>query len=140
MVDATALTLLQRAVPEEVRGRVFGVLESIIIGSIAIGALVAPALIHGLGIRAALIVSGALLPLLALLGLPALRRIDAETPPPTRALSLLQGIPTFASLAPVPLEEMAGRLRAVRFGAGEEIILQGQVGDRFYDLHRRGRC
>jgi Cyclic nucleotide-binding domain/Major Facilitator Superfamily len=132
LIDATALTLLQRAAPEEVRGRVFGVLESIIIGSIALGTLVAPALIHGLGIRTALILSGALLPLLALVGLPALRRIDAETPAPTRALELLQGIPMFARLGPVPLEELAGRLTPSRFGAGEEIIRQGEAGDRFY--------
>jgi MFS family permease len=132
LVDATALTLLQRATPEEVRGRVFGVLESIIIGSIALGALIAPALIHGLGIRGALIVSGTLLPVLALAGLPALRRIDAETPAPSHALGLLQKIPMFAPLGPVPLEELAGRLMPAHYRAGEEIIRQGEAGERFY--------
>ena len=132
LVDATALTLLQRAAPEEVRGRVFGVLESIIIGSIALGTLIAPALIHWLGIRGALIVSGTLLPVLALAGLPALRRIDAETPAPSHALGLLQRIPMFAPLGLVPLEELAGRLMPVHYGAGEEIIRQGEAGDRFY--------
>ena len=37
LVDATAITLMQRSAPEEVMGRVFGVLESIIMGSIALG-------------------------------------------------------------------------------------------------------
>ncbi len=132
LIDATALTLLQRAAPEKVRGRIFGVLESIIIGSIALGTLIAPVLIHGLGIRGALIASGTLLPLLALVGLPALRRIDAETPTPSRAVEMLRGIPMFAPLGPVPIEELAGRLAPVRFQAGEKIICQGETGDLFY--------
>ena len=132
LVDATAITLMQRSAPEEVMGRVFGVLESIIMGSIALGMLLAPALINTFGIKTAMIAGGALLPALAVLALPALRRIDAETPPPTRALELLQGIPMFAPLGPVPLEELAAKLESVRHAAGEEIIHQGEPGERFY--------
>jgi hypothetical protein len=132
LVDSTALTLIQRAAPEEVRGRIFGVLESIILGSVALGTVLAPLLISAFGIKAALIASGALLPVLALLALPALRRIDAETPPPSRALELLEGIPMFAPLGSVPLEELAGRLDSVRHAAGEEIVRQGEKGEHFY--------
>lgn len=132
LVDTTALTLLQRATPEGVRARVFGVLESVVIGSLAIGSLLAPALIHALGLKGALIASGALLPALALLARPALGRIDAATPPPTRGLDLLREIPMFAPLGPVPLEELAARLEAVRYAQGSEVIRQGEAGDRFY--------
>jgi MFS family permease len=132
LVDSTGMTLLQRATPEELRGRVFGVLESVIIGSIALGMLLAPALIDIVGIKGALVASGALLPALTLIARPALARIDADVKPPTRRLELLQGVPMLAPLGPVPLEELATRLEALRFGAGAQIIREGEVGDRFY--------
>ena len=37
LVDVSALTLLQRAVPEEVLARAFGVLESVLVGTIGLG-------------------------------------------------------------------------------------------------------
>ena len=43
LVEVAAPTLLQRAVPDEVLGRVFGVVESLIIGAMGIGAILAPA-------------------------------------------------------------------------------------------------
>jgi MFS family permease len=132
LVDSTAMTLLQRAAPKELRGRVFGVLESVIIGSIALGMALAPVLIDALGIRGALIASGALLPALTLIAGPALARIDAEVKPPTRRLERLEGVPMLARLAPVPLEELATRLESASFDAGADIVRQGDLGDRFY--------
>src|SRR5262249_39049595 len=46
VVDVTNLTLLQRAVPDHVLARVFGAVNSITTGCLAIGALLAPLLIH----------------------------------------------------------------------------------------------
>lgn len=131
LVDSTALTLLQRAAPEDVMARVFGVLESVVIGSVALGSLLAPLLIDGLGLKGALIASGMLLPALALLFRPALRRIDAQTPPPEH-LDLLRGVPMFAPLGPAPLEQLALGLEPRRFKAGSEIVHQGDPGERFY--------
>ena len=52
LVDINAYTILQRTVPDEVMGRVFGAMESAIIGAMAGGALLMPLLIETLGIRA----------------------------------------------------------------------------------------
>ena len=60
MVDIAAVTLIQRAAPDEVIGRVFGVVESATVASFALGFLVAPALIGLIDIRGTLIVVGAL--------------------------------------------------------------------------------
>lgn len=136
LIDSAAFTLLQRIAPDDVRGRVFGVLEGLIIGSIAVGSVLAPVLIHLFGIRGAFIAAGAFLPALALLSAPALRRIDATTPVPTRRLELLLDIPMFAPLGPVPLEQLAAHLEAVSFGPDREIIREGDPGDRFYVIDR----
>ncbi len=132
LVDVAAITLLQRGVADEVLSRVFGVLEGIIVGTIGIGALLAPLLIDALGVRGALIVTGASLPAAALLTWRQLTQIDAETPVPVRPLELLGSIPMFAPL-PVPvLEQLALAAAPVETRAGEDVIRQGEVGDRFY--------
>jgi len=45
IVDVAALTLLQRSVPDEVLARVFGVMESLLVGTLGLGAVLAPLLV-----------------------------------------------------------------------------------------------
>jgi MFS family permease len=132
LVDVAALTLLQRAAPDEVLARVFGVIESLLVGAIGLGAIVAPLLISGLGIRGALIATGSVLPVLAALVWRRLVRIDSEVAVPERQLALLRALPIFAPLPAATLEHLAGSLRARRVSPGEQIIREGEPGDRFY--------
>ena len=67
LADVSSSTLLQRAVDDAVLARVFAVLESLAIGTIAVGGLLAPVAVDVLGERGALIVAGALLPVVVLL-------------------------------------------------------------------------
>ncbi len=136
LVDTTNLTLLQRVAPERVLARVFGVMESVIVGALGVGALIAPLLISGFGIKGALIAVGVVLPVLALAFRPALARIDAEVPPPRRELDLLEAIPMFAPLGAVTLEQLAAALEPISFPQGAEIIRQGEAGERFYIIER----
>jgi MFS family permease len=131
IVDVAGMTLLQRGVPDEVLCRVFGVLESLILGSVSLGAVVAPVLYHWLGIRGALILAGAILPAVALAAAPALRAIDREAEAPAH-LDRLRAVPFLALLPPPQLELLAGRLALVRVAIGEDVIREGDVGDRFY--------
>jgi hypothetical protein len=132
ILDVSGYTLLQRAVPEAVLGRVFAVLESLIIGSIAIGGLLEPLVINALGVKGALFVTGGLLPALAVLGWTRLREIDAAAAVPGRELELLRHLNIFRALAPPTLEELASRLVPIEIEAGREIFRQGEPGDRFY--------
>ena len=71
LVDVAGLTLVQRAVPDDVLARVFGVIQMLWLASIGIGAAVVPALISWLGVDTAFIAVGAFLPVLVvLLGAP----------------------------------------------------------------------
>jgi MFS family permease len=131
LVDVSAFTLLQRAVPDEVLARAFGAVQALWVGAIGIGAIVAPLLISALDVRGALIVTGALLPILATLLRPRLSPLD-EVPVPERELQLLRGIEVFKPLPPPVLESLAHALVPVRVEAGREVFREGELGDRFY--------
>ena len=132
IVDVAALTLLQRSVADEVLGRVFGVLEALVVGSIGIGAVIVPPLIDWLGAEAALIVTGAFLPALLAVTWRRLAAIDAAAVVPERQLALLRGTTIFAPLPGTTLEQLARALRPVALPAGEMVIVEGGEGDRFY--------
>jgi MFS family permease len=132
LVDVSGLTLLQRTAPEEVLGRVFGVLESLVVGTLGLGAIIAPLLISLFGVRWALVATGLLLPALALVSWARLRKIDELTVVPERELELLRSLPLFAPLPPTTLEHLARSLVRVPAAAGTEVMRQGDVGDRFY--------
>ena len=131
LVDVAGMTLLQRAAPEEVIGRVFGLLDTVLLASVALGSIVAGLLLEVTGVEAALIATGALLPVLIALRLRAVLAIDASAVS-AADLSLLRRIDVFAPLGPVALERLAEAMEPARAAAGEAIVRQGQEGDRFY--------
>ena len=132
LVDVAGLTLLQRAAPDEVRARVFGVLESVFLGTIGIGAVIAPLLTSAFGPRGALIAAGAGLSVLALLFWRPLGVADTGAAVPESELALLRSIAIFAPLPLLTLEQVASRLSRVRVPAGEVVFRRGDTGDRFY--------
>jgi hypothetical protein len=129
LVDVSGLTLLQRNAPDAVRSRVFGVFESMVAGTIGLGAIIAPLLIAVLGIRAALIATGLFLPILA--GLLWRRLLSLDAPAPAH-LDLLRRLPIFAPLPPQALERLARSLEPVHVAAGAVLFQAGDAGDRFY--------
>jgi MFS family permease len=131
LVDVAGLTLLQRAVPDEVMTRVFGVVQSVFVGTLGLGAIIAPLLIELFDVRGALVASGALLPTLALLFWRRLHALDGETLAPAE-LALLRRLALFRPLPPATLDQLASNLIAVSATDGDEIIRQGDSGDRFY--------
>jgi hypothetical protein len=133
VLDVAGFTLIQRAVPESVLARVFGVVQLTWLTTIGVGAIVAPALISALGIKTTLIVTGLVVPgLIAVVG-PRLIRIDNEaTAPEVERLRLIRGTPFFAPLPGAMIEGLASRLTPLSVDAGSSIIKEGEAGDRFY--------
>jgi MFS family permease len=132
IVDVAALTLLQRTVPDEIMTRVFGVVQSVFVGTTGLGAIVAPLAIELVGIRWAMIATGALLPLLAAALWRRITALDAEALAPLREFELLRAIPLFRPLPAATLEHLASSLIPVQATAGSEVIREGEAGDRFY--------
>jgi hypothetical protein len=132
VLDIAGYTLMQRSVDDVVLGRVFATLEIVGSAAIGIGSIAAPLLVGGLGLRGALIATGAILPLLAMILWARLRAVDEATTVPQRELELLSSVPFFAALAPTTLEKLAMRLRPRAVPAGTAVISQGDGGDVFY--------
>jgi MFS family permease len=132
LTDVAGLTLLQRATPDAVRARVFGVLESVFLGTIGIGAILAPLLVSVFGPRGALIAAGGALTAVMVVFWRPLGTLDEVPAPSAAELDLLRNIPIFAPLPLVTLEQLVARLSHVRVGADEVVFRQGDRGDRFY--------
>jgi MFS family permease len=133
VADVAGLTIVQRAVPDDVLARVFGVIQMLWFAAIGIGAALAPVLISGLDLETALIVTGVgMLALVAVLW-PRVARIDAAAPPPAAdELRILGAIPIFSPLPGMSLEHLATRLVPLRLEPGTVIVKEGDAGDRFY--------
>ena len=134
LVDISAMTLLQRTAPPAVAARVFGVLESVIVGGLALGALVAPALVGTLGARGALIVVGSFLPVVAALRWRSLARIDDGARVPEDRLNAVEGVPFLAILPVQRRELLAEQLEPLELPAHAVLFAQGDHGDRFHIL------
>jgi MFS family permease len=132
LIDVAGRTLLQRAVPDRVLSRVFGVLEGLYMAGLVLGLTSAPVLLAILGERATFAVTGAFLLLVFLLASRRLAEIDAASVIPEARLTLLRSLPLFAPLSAPVMERLASRLVPIEVLAGTAIVRQGDPGDRFY--------
>jgi MFS family permease len=131
LVDVNAFTILQRIVSDEVMGRVFGAVESLLVAGMALGALLMPLLISTVGLRGGLAIIGGSVTGLVFAGTAGLNRIDTQKlAPPLLPLVVANEI-----LAPLPdgtQEILARALIEVHVPAGEIVCREGEPGDRFY--------
>jgi MFS family permease len=134
LLDVAARTLMQRSVPTQLLGRVFGLLEGLTMAGLAAGALLVPGLVHLGGSRLALLGVAAVLPLAAAVGGRALFGLDSGTPVPVVEIALLRSLPLFADLPAPALEGLAGALTPAALPAGTELMRQGGPGDAYYAI------
>ena len=132
VMEVVATTLFQRVVPDEIRGRAYGIMHTITVSAYAAGSLLMPiaagvtsvvVVLAGAGIAmAAAVVIGVLL-----VGTAA---IGAATLDPVRA-TLLR-VPVFSGLPPTRLDLAAQRAEVRTVAPDEVVIRQGDAADRFY--------
>ncbi len=131
LVDVSGLTLLQRAVPDDVLARAFGVLETVIVATLGLGGVLAPAMISLLGLEHALVVIGLILPVATAVAWSRLRAIDRASAAPEWE-GLLREVPMFEVLPDAVFETLAGAFQPVAVEAGAVVIAAGDEGDRFF--------
>jgi MFS family permease len=129
--DVAVFTLLQRIIPDELLTRVLGVLWGVAMGAVALGSIVAPAIVAWLSPRTAFVVVGGLLPFVVLLTYRRLVSID-RTAVPAPELALIDRVPMLAPLSVAGKERIASKLSPRPVLAGEVVIRAGDAGDRFY--------
>ncbi len=145
IVDVNAETIIQRLVPDDVLGRVFGALDSATIAGMALGSLAMPLMIETVGLRTGLVIIGVAVTAIVLVATRGLSRIDRVALAPD-GLHTLRSVPMLAMLPERTLERLARESVEVRVVAGTDIFHEGDAGDRFYvieqgtaDVVQRGR-
>lgn len=136
VVDVLGVTLLQRALPDELRGRVFGLLDSGIVIAILAGSIIASPLVDALGLSGALITVGVGVSALALVGVHRTIVMDragaAELDSVAPIVELLASLPIL-ELAPRPsIEQLAHAATVEDLDAGHVVVAQGDPADDLY--------
>lgn len=133
ILDVINTTLVQRLVPDALRGRAMGILQTTGVVAYGAGSLVAPILASIVGVTPVLAVLAVGMVGPASLSVVLLARTTALRPPvldPVR-VRLLRA-PLFAGLPPGRLESIARELVPLTVQAGDVVVREGDPADRFY--------
>ena len=131
VLDVSGFTLVQRAVRNEDRVTMFGVMEGLFGVGLLAGSLAGPALVALFGVRGSLVIAGAILPILALATWRPIARRTHRSPVVEGQLALLRQNPLFAPLPLTALDRLAESLVAVRYAAGDVVMREGDLGARY---------
>ena len=131
LVDVNAETIVQRLVPDEVLGRVFGALDSAAIGGMALGAGIMPLLIVTVGLSTGLFIVAVSVTALVLVSVRGLQRVDRIALAPD-GLETLRAVPMLSVLPDHAIERLARMSVRMTLPAGHMVFEQGDEGDRFY--------
>ena len=132
VVEVATKTLLQRLGSDETLSRVIGSIESARLGAMALGSISASLFFELLGIEGALMLLAALVPIFVTLAWRQLRAYEVGAPVAEEQFQLLRCNSIFSPLPVATLERLSHNLQPVQLGPGEEVIAQGDQGDRFY--------
>jgi len=131
LVDVAGFTLLQRGIPNRSRMAVFSVLEVGIGVALSLGGLLGSVLVDRLGIEQALVVTGLVLPVAAVLSWPAAHRLDEKAAVSGERAAVLRTVPLFRPLPLAALERLAEGMHQVHYAAGDRVMTQGEWGDEY---------
>jgi MFS family permease len=129
-------TVVPRLVPEELLGRVFGAIESLIVVTLAVGAFVTPLVIDLLGLRGALLVLGLVSPAAAALAWRGLRAIDASIGRQDDAIDVLSKVEFLRPLPMPAIDALALSVAEVSLVPGQAVFHQDDLCDGFHVIEQ----
>ena len=136
VLDVLVLTSLQRMLGNEVMGRAFGAVDSIVIGGMLLGSIMIPPVKGLVGVRGAVLVASSVLGGVGLLVLLRARAIDRRGAQRATDLAprvaLLAGQEIFAGASRAVLEAIAEELTPLRVSAGDVVIREGAEPDDLF--------
>ncbi len=131
LLETTATTLLQRIVPDSVRGRTLGVMETITVTAYAAGAFVVPVLAASQP-AGVLLACGMIMAVAGVVSVVLLGRWAVQEPTIDPVVRQLAELPMFAGLPPARMENALRAARVRKVSADEQVIRQRDVADFFY--------
>jgi MFS family permease len=138
VVDVLAITSLQRDLPGEVLGRVFGILGTVVLAGILLAALATGILLAHADVGVALVAVGVGIPALGLAGLPVLLKADRTSAAVAGRLrprvELLSELDLLAGADRRTLERLAAAAQEVVMPAGQVVIREGDEADALWIL------
>jgi Cyclic nucleotide-binding domain/Transmembrane secretion effector len=140
IVDVLAITTLQRDLAGDLLGRVLGVFDTVILAGILLASLVTGILLAHASLDVTLVLIGVGIPVIGLIGLPALLRADrtsAATAERLRPLvALLSDLDLLTGADRSTLERLAAAAQEVVMPAGTVLIREGDEADALWILTR----
>lgn len=132
LLSVVDTTLFQRIVPDAIRGRTLGGMETVSVLAYAAGAFCLPALVQVVDVSLVLVASGVAVALAGAAAIPLLGSHALQVPPLDPVRASLAAVPIFAGLAPARLETAQRRAHVLEVPPGSVVIRQGDEADRFY--------
>lgn len=132
VLEVVATTIFQREVPDAIRGRTIGAMDTVTVSAYALGAFLAPVLAAIVGPVVVLLGFGIAMVAATLVGTLVVGRSAA--PPLDPGADRFVRLPLFDGLSPASLEQAARHLDRVRVTPGEVVIRQGDPSDRFFHI------
>ena len=132
VIGVTGPTMLQRVAPNDSLSRLFGIVEGSYMAGEALGAVLGALLVATVGVNVALLVAGLFLPALWVARRGALQRADVGIQCDIEDLMVLHSVAMFDAMGPAEIERIAGLALRVSVDAEAEIVIQGEIADRFY--------
>jgi MFS family permease len=140
--DIVSTTMLQRLLPAQVLGRVFGIMDSLMVSGILLGSVIAPTVVEVAGLNVGLIVGAGMMIAAGLALLPRAREIDRRTAERFAQIEpwieLLESVELFEAANRQTLEALLGAAHEERVPAGTVVIREGDEPDDLYVV-RSGR-
>jgi len=133
LLEVLSTTIFQRAVPDRIRGRALGTMLTVSSLAYAVGSFLMPVLADSIGVTPVLAAAGVAVAVGAIAGRVLVGGAATRPESPYDATFLrVATLPIFAGVSPARLEAAARELQPRPTQAGEVVIREGDVADRFY--------